>query len=214
MRLKSCTVRTAVLIATLSTVMFHASPALPQDSGRVGLVIGYPVSVGVIWQITDRIAVRPDIEFGGGSSKFDIGLGGGTSTTDSWHVGIGVSALLYMGKWEGLRAYVSPRASYTHSSTTIESSAISITFPIPTPITIRSTTMTTGTSQWVSGSFGAQYSLHRKFSAFGEVGFGYRHGTSKSRTSSSIASVPPPSDARPTTNSWGTTAGAGFIFHF
>ena len=33
-----------------------------QDNPRVGLTMGYPTSIGVLWHVTDRIAIRPEID--------------------------------------------------------------------------------------------------------------------------------------------------------
>ena len=58
---------------------------------------------------------------------------------------------------------------------------------------------------------GLSYSLHKRFSAFGEVGYGY------SRTQSSSKTSPPPTfdiSLNPSSHSWGTRTGAGVIFYF
>ncbi len=48
-------VRTAVLMLLVCGV----GRAYAQDDPRVGLTMGYPTSVGVLWHVTDRIAIRP-----------------------------------------------------------------------------------------------------------------------------------------------------------
>ena len=38
-------------------------PALAQDEGRIAVTMSYPHSAGVVWRISDRIAVRPAFSF-------------------------------------------------------------------------------------------------------------------------------------------------------
>jgi hypothetical protein len=83
------------------------------------------------------------------------------STITGTAVGIGVSALLYVTKPDGLGLYVSPRYTYSHLSTTSSASRAAST-----------TTSTHG----VSGSLGAQYAMGRRFGVFGEVGLMYTRG--------------------------------------
>jgi predicted porin len=62
------------------------------------------------------------------------------------------------------------------------------------------------------GLFGAEYSLHKRFSVFGEVGFGYTTSSSKSKSS-----PPSPIDdliAGGSAHGWSTRTGAGVIFYF
>ena len=40
-----------------------AKPAVGQEKGQVGLTVGYPASVGVVWHAVDRVAVRPEFTF-------------------------------------------------------------------------------------------------------------------------------------------------------
>jgi hypothetical protein len=62
-------------------------------------------------------------------------------------------------KHDALRTYVSPRWAYVHDSTAISSEYPDI-----------GGYGSTGSGHLISGSFGAEYTLGRKFSAFGEVG--------------------------------------------
>lgn len=138
--------------------------ARAQDEGKVGLTMGYPSSIGVIWQAADRVALRPEITLSrstGDSSTNDLLGASPVSTNDSTGVGAGVSALFYLHRWEGLRTYVSPRFSYARTSTSASTTSAT------------STSESTVSSYLTSGSFGAQYSLGRHFGLFGEIGLGY-----------------------------------------
>jgi hypothetical protein len=107
---------------------------------------------------------------------------------------------------------VAPRFTYSRlagsSERTSESFSL-INFSVVTTTT--TTTETTITTKSATGLFGAQYSLHKRFSAFGEVGFGYSTSRSSGKT------TPPPTfeiSLNPSTHGWGTRTGAGVIFYF
>ncbi len=141
-----------------------AGVARAQDDPKVGLTMGYPSAIGVIWQVADRLAVRPEITLNrstGDSSSNDTAGPQPVSSSDSTGVGAGISALWYLSRWEGLRTYVSPRFQYGRTSS-------SASTPGNT-----STTDAITSSYFTCGSFGAQYTLGRHFGLFGEVGVGY-----------------------------------------
>jgi hypothetical protein len=160
-----------------------------QDDRSVGLTIGYPSSVGVIWQVADRVAIRTDTTFSSSWTDADaphaatelLQLIAPSSSTSGHTFGVGVSVLITVARWERVRAYVAPRAAYLRSSSTTE---FSLPAGIPRfpglpglpelPIRIQPATFETKTStQTYSGSFGTQYRLADRFAAFGEVGVAY-----------------------------------------
>lgn len=173
-----------------------ASGAAAQDESKVGVTMGYPASFGIIWHASDRIAIRPELTLTGSSSEtrssgdFPVEL-----TGDGWAIGTGVSALIYLHKYDRLRTYVSPRFTYSHTSTTTKTTAAIIGLGESTA---------TGNAYGGAGSFGAEYRFADKFAVFGEVGFGVTH-TSGTNSLSPI---------RPTTTSWGTRSGVGVTFYF
>ena len=105
-----------------------AKPAVGQEKGQVGLTVGYPASVGVVWHAVDRVAVRPEFTFTQSTTEvtgiltFSIGnqtqIAETLSTVTGTAVGTGVSALLYLTKRDSLVLYVSPRYAYSHLWTT------------------------------------------------------------------------------------------------
>jgi hypothetical protein len=138
--------------------------ARAQDQRKVGLTMGYPSSIGVIWQVADRVALRPEIAVSrstGDSSTNDLLGATPVSSDESTGVGAGIAALFYVHRWEGLRTYISPRFSYARTSTAASTAGNT------------STSEATTSSYLTSGSFGAQYSLGRHFGLFGEVGLAY-----------------------------------------
>lgn len=150
--------------------------AVAQDTPKVGLTMGYPATVGLIWQIGDKVSVRPEITLSRSSDETSVvgATSGQVTSGDSTVVGVAVSGLIYVSRWDALRAYVSPRFSYSRNSS---SSSLA-----PDPPLLGATTGSTTTVYGTSGSFGAQYALGRRFGLFGEVGLTYQRtsGTSSS----------------------------------
>jgi hypothetical protein len=176
--------RRSLALFSLALVVLSARPSNAQDAGHVGLTIAFPAAVGVIWQATDRLAIRPDFQFSQSST--------GSLSSSSLSTAVGVSALFYVRKWDNLRAYVSPRFGFQHTSLT----------------TTGSTVNPFSQDQYsYAGSFGAEYQLHRRFAVFGEAGIGYSH-TVMDNPLGFGASV------SNTGHIWGTRAGVGAIVYF
>ena len=135
--------RAAVLV--LPVLFVAQSAALAQDRD-VGISMGYPVAVGVAFHLTDSVALRPEISFTHISSDSDSGFG--DISIDNYTYEIGISGLLYAGRRDKLRAYVTP--GYAHRRTG-GSNDVSV-FPEVGSITV--------SGHNFQGSFGAQYSLH------------------------------------------------------
>src|SRR5436190_13037188 len=83
--------------------------ASAQDTPRFGIVMGYPAQAGVLWNVSSRFAVRPEINWTRSASEtttttypivftdptiVPIGFTS-TSKVDGWQVGVGISGLLY-----------------------------------------------------------------------------------------------------------------------
>jgi hypothetical protein len=172
----------SVLVPTLASA---------QDAGQAGITMGYPASIGLLYHVTDRVAVRPEfsVSRNTGSSSSPII----TTISSGWSLGVGASALFYLSERDRVRPYVSPRFTYTRSSSTVDSSG---SLPPPSGAT------THGDAYSAAGSFGAQYTPNRRFAVFGDVGFGYTHTTLKTGGGALDS------------NSWGTRTGAGVVFYF
>ena len=92
--------------------------------------MGYPASVGVVWHVADRVAVRPEISLSQTSTTLTstttltVPFGGPIqtivtqSTSDATTVGAGVSGLFFLWKREGLGTYLTPRYSYGRLTST------------------------------------------------------------------------------------------------
>jgi hypothetical protein len=111
------------------TWLAGSTPVWAQSPRRVGLVMGYPAALGVLWQVTDSVAVRPDVTLNRSTTETTSTttvIGGtqtATTTSDGWTTSVGLSGLLYLGpSQDDLRFYLVPRAAYVWSSTNVESS--------------------------------------------------------------------------------------------
>jgi hypothetical protein len=171
------------LVLFLLALIVSARPASAQETGAVGLTMSFPAAVGITWQAADVLAIRPDFTFSNSGSN--------SLATSSTAVGVGVSVLFYVRKWDSLRAYVSPRFGYQHSSFTFSGSP-----------SAPSTNTYTG-----SGSFGAEYQLHRRFAMFAETGLAY------SRANVTDTTLAPGFPVQ-SSHAWGTRAGVGAILYF
>jgi hypothetical protein len=174
----------SVLALVLAAIALP-SIAAAQEPGKVGVTAGFPEAIGVLWHAGEKIALRPEFTFEWLSSDGD----GADVDAHVWTTG--VSLLYYLRKEDRLSTYVSPRYAYGRSTTNAD-----------TPF---SDEVTSGiTSHLLSGSFGAQYSLNDRFSAFGELGVDYQHRKADNDFS----------DNENTSNSFGTRTAVGVIFYF
>jgi opacity protein-like surface antigen len=191
-----------------------AATASAQDDPRIGIAMGYPASIGIVWQVSERVAVRPEISLTRVSGENTttslipvISVGGGlnssTTTTvtsnETWQVGAGLSGLFYVSRHEHLRTYVSPRWAYTRASTSTSSTGL--------PSGLNTGAISTG--HLVSGSLGAQYSLASRFSVYGEVGIAFSRSVTE--PNQSIASF---SIGESVSRTIGTRSGAGVVLYF
>jgi hypothetical protein len=185
--------RASVVGMALVMMETLAPPAQAQQAGDVGVTVGYPGAIGLVWQVTGGIAVRPDFSIvrtkadSTSSVILPVTLPPGftitpsTSTSKGWGSTTGVSVLFTVRTIDQLRLYLAPRVGYTHSTSEITTSGGTI--GIVPPVASTSENETTG---WlVAGSFGADYRAHDRFAVFGEVGVQYQEQKSKSTFSSS-----------------------------
>jgi hypothetical protein len=178
-----------VALAALAGVLVVAGPAQAQEAGQVGITMGYPASVGLVWHVTDKVAVRPEASFALGSSEtrseiFD-------TEGDSSTFATGVAALFSVREWDRVRAYAGPHFAYGRTNSNSES-------------ILDDVTELTATTYQVDGLFGVQYTPHPRFAVFGELGFGYTNRETKSDGATLVLE----------SRSWGTHTGAGIIFYF
>jgi len=171
-------------LAVVMVVMGWSLPALAQEE-KVGLTMGYPTAVGVLWQVSDLVAIRP--EFTWAQSSIDSSTSFSQNSSDSTGVSFAISALVRLRQWGPVRSYVAPRFEAVRVTT---DTTVNLPTPqFPTGFPASQTTTTTGTSYEGGGAIGVQGSPAAHFGVFGEVGVMY----SRTRTSgeSSVLQSPP-----------------------
>jgi Outer membrane protein beta-barrel domain len=197
------------LIALVSAMLFSTAAAA-QERGQIGIGMGYPGSISLMWHITDAVAVRPDVRF--------RWTGGSDIEAETTTVAFGIAGLWYFARHDGLTMYVSPRFEYAHTSLEYD---IRLAIPALSPqdlsalgLPIASFPQTydaSSSTKSFSGSFGAQYAVHKRFSVFGEAGLDYQK-VGRPDFLGSLSSVIARSTDGP--RSWGTRSAVGVIIYF
>lgn len=182
----------ALAVALTAT---SALVAAAQERGDVGISMGYPSSVAVIWHATERVAIRPQISFVWSSSESDTDslFGADESSNDSFGTGIGVDGLFTLREDDRLRTYAGGGFKYVRSS---------YTFELPTGLERDGS----NDGLELSGFFGAQYAVGERFSVFGEVGLAYASSSAEFGFADSLSEV--------RNRAFGTRTTAGVTLYF
>ena len=183
--------RSRIFLLLFVVCLVGARTASAQDAHVFGVTMGYPASVGVLWQVTDGLALRPELSFAHISSEIEnespiIG----DSSTDGNAVSVGLSALFYLAKWDMTRAYVVPRYAYSKTTTSIEGPFAGLDRD------------QTSNGHVFGVSFGAQHALGERFSLYGELGLQYDRSTTETATTELRRST------------FGTRSGVGVVLYF
>jgi hypothetical protein len=192
-------------IASLIMVLAVSAVAHAQDDARFGVVIAYPGSIGAEWHVSERVALRPDFtfSFNGNESTNTISSPFATSSTSSSSgksIGVGLSALFYVKRWDALRLFIAPRFGFIRATaTTTNDNAFPGGSGPPEIRNLNSTYVT-------SGSVGAQYRLGQRFALFGEVGAAYSDVESSTGFAGAVVE----------TSGWSVSsrAGVGAVIYF
>lgn len=174
---------TVCVFAVLAT-----TTATAQDAGRVGLATGYPASIGILWHVSERTAVRPEISFTTNSSSSQSLI---DATSDFSSFNTGISVLFFSPLRDNLKLYAAPRFGYSRTSGSTE------------------VTESTTDIYSIGGSFGGHYALGRRFALFGEAGVQYSHQVG-SLKSSALPAIQTKSRA----DNVGTRTGVGVVIYF
>src|SRR5215207_9906489 len=99
-----------IFLLTAVTGLAALSAVGAQEPAKLGITMGYPASVGVLWRMNENVAIRPELSLSGGTSDTDSP--NFDSETSGWNIGTGASVLIYLNKFDNLRTYFSPRFTY------------------------------------------------------------------------------------------------------
>lgn len=210
--------RPSLITLSCVSLLWMTSPAFAQDERRVGLVMGFPASVGVLWQMSDRLALRADGTYNWSNATiegvddslstspspipaFEISI---TQESSSQSGSIGVSLLFDLHRQDQFRIYLAPRVgwavAHTESTLTIDVSPIQI-FPGVPPRDNTNRESETAYSPTFGASIGASTRVGNRFGVFGEAGFSYNQTTTEEILQA-------------TRRSFGIRAGVGAILFF
>jgi hypothetical protein len=151
-----------------------------QETPKVGVVMSTPASFSIIWSATSGLALRPEIDVSRSTS------GGGSSALS---LRPGLSLLIYTARWDQVRSYFT--GQYRYQRATSESGGA-----VPGK--------STGVAHSVGAGVGAEFTPHRRFGVFGEVGLSYTRASSKTSTGGS----------NPAATSMGIRTAVGVILFF
>lgn len=166
------------LVVCVSVVA--ARPAAAQPSRTVGVTMGYPAGIGVLWHVTDRIALRPDVVLSRGTTDTTSRSGNTVIATNSqtdWTASAGLSALVTLRDIDRLRLYAVPRLAYVRAETSDAGSSGGLSGLGG----LESST----DGVLASGAIGAQYGLGDRVAVYGEAGVQYQRQTYESNFGSS-----------------------------
>ena len=154
-----------------AVVVLSGSSVLAQEGGQVGLTMGYPTAVGVVWHASDRVGFKGEVNFSHSSSELDGSPFLITRETHTDSFGFGVAGQFYISRNDDVSTYVSPRFAYSRITVTSEGS--DFVTPLDSISVPSLDTRSELSSYSFAGSFGAQYSPNRRFSVFGELGLNF-----------------------------------------
>ena len=181
-------------LCVLAILLCVSRPALAQEAGQTGLTIGFPGAIGMIFHVSEGVAVRPDFTFSRSSSdngcqaaqQHGVELRRRRQRTFLHRDGARPRWYLLQSSFRLLAFQQRQR----RDSATVASTSHSNTYQY-------------------SGSFGLQYMPVRRFGVYGEAGVQY------SRSDSVFtAGSPSTSSGKSTGSSVGTRAGIGLVWYF
>ena len=185
------------LVLVLALAVCSSVPALAQEKGQVGLALGYPTAVVLVWHPSDTLAVRPQFSFARSTVTSDPVYYYSGSSQKAWGVSFGGDLQIYTSRHDQLRTYLSPRFIYSRTKNDSGSNSVNHGYEF-------------------SGSFGAQYALTKRFSVYAEAGIRFEHSRTTYDTMIYLNGVSSGTYGQTTTksDSWGPRTAVGAILYF
>lgn len=198
--MRTCFALALVLVAGVLV----AAPASAQTDRKVGVTLGYPAQVGVVWHISGRVALRPEFSVSRTSSESSNeseGLFGSPPITiqtkgSSYGATGRITLLITVKDWNELRVYAAPAYAYSHGSSTSTTTILGFTppptppgFPPTTIIGPSGTSTTSSHGHIASGSLGIAFTPHERFAVFAETGLRYSSSTAPFGGNSKLRTV-------------------------
>lgn len=131
-------------------------------------------TIGVLWHLTDMIALAPQVGFYTASSTDNSATTGAPgnvvkkeTTVTAW--GAGLEVPIYLTKFNALNFYVAPGFGITPNSTTVKNTTENNTV---------TETKSTGSHLSIYAAIGLQIPINDQLHVFGKTTIGYASGTS------------------------------------
>ena len=118
-----------------AVVVLAGPDVIAQERGQVGLTMGYPTAIGVVWHATDRVGIKGEFSFALSSSEIEATGLLSARETDTDTFGVNVAGLFYVSRNDNVSTYFSPRFAYTKITTESEGpdfSTLPVSVPLPT----------------------------------------------------------------------------------
>ena len=156
--------------AALLTVAL-VSPAAAQEK-PVGITFGYPGSVGVFWQVRERVALRPEFTIGYSNERDpDISL-----TASGWRFGMATSAVLTLYRDKPRHLYAVPYYEFRRRNIALAQDMSYAPDPLePQRSALTLIEVNTHTyDHTIAGLIGIAFDVSDRSAVFAEVGPAYR----------------------------------------
>ena len=101
------------VLALACSIMACMPTAASAQEPKTGITMGYPASIGLLWHVSDRVALRPEFSFTRTDSSSESLI---NDESNFWSLGTGVSVLFYAPLTDNLRTYLAPRFSYAKTT--------------------------------------------------------------------------------------------------
>ena len=160
---------TSLAAVLLTTAL--ASPVAAQEK-PFGITVGYPVSVGMLWQVHERVAVRPVFTFGYSSEGNNEAIARATS----WRFGIATSAVVSIVRDGPRHLYAAPYYEFQRRNTTL-SQTVSYGDADNFFATLNVTDVVVkprANEHSIGGLVGFEFRLQDRYGVFAEGGAAYR----------------------------------------
>ena len=185
-----------IAMYAVAALILASGMANAQDRPQVGVTMTYPARIGVLWHITDRVAILPDValERFSWESEFSFGLTGPGSfigstsraTNITWELAPGANLLVDLARWDDVATYLTGGWSYLYLRETRTEVTTSTGQGTSFPPSGTEVTKSTDSGHETRGAFGVRYVPSRRFGIYGEVGVEYRKSSQTTLTSSTL----------------------------
>jgi hypothetical protein len=172
--------------AALLLTLAFAPPAAAQDK-PLAITMAYPGSIGAVWQLRERVALRSEFTLGHSKEADNVTL----VEARSWKLGGTVSALMSLVRDGPRHLYVGPYYEYQRRKATYSTAVTSAIEDFgPAFVTTLVDVDARANEHSIGGVAGVEFRFEGRFSVFAEAGPAYRRSVQRA---DKVPTVPPDS---------------------